>query len=105
MLMKTRVQIYLDEEQDRKLECLAKLLRTSKSRLIRESIRTFLEEHIPPEADPALGLVALAPERPGRSQSKDLSEKHDEHLVRLLRQEASSPSHVGKTDGPNKDEE
>lgn len=79
--MKAKVQIYLEEEQDRRLACLARLRRVSKSRLIRESITRYLEELIPPEEDPALGIIGLA----GKIGRKDLSEQHDEHLVRLLR--------------------
>lgn len=83
--MKAKIQIYIEEEQDRQLERLARLRRVSKSRLIRESIARYLEELIPVEEDPALGIMDLA----GKLGQQDLSERHDEHLVRLLRE----PSH------------
>lgn len=76
--MKTRVQIYLDAEQDRLLEWLSKHRRVTKSRLIRESIARYLEELIPPEEDPALRLVGLA----GQALRNDLSERHDEFLAK-----------------------
>ena len=74
---KTRIQIYLDEDQDRLLERLARLRRTSKSKLIRESIERYLNELVPLEEDPALGIVGLA----GTAGKKDLSERHDTYLV------------------------
>lgn len=75
--MKARIQVYLDEEQDRLLEHLARARRVSKSQLIRESIARYLEELIPPEEDPALGIVGLA----GRVGKEDLAERHDDYLV------------------------
>lgn len=77
--MKARVQIYLEEEQDRQLERLARLRQVSKSQLIRESIARYLEELIPPDEDPALGIVGLA----GKVGLQDLAERHDDHLARL----------------------
>jgi len=74
---KARIQIYIDEEQDRLLERLARLKRTSKSRLIRESIERYLEELVPLERDPALGIVGLA----GKVGKEDLSERHDAYLM------------------------
>jgi len=77
--MKARIQVYLDEEQDRQLEHLAKARHTSKSQLIRESISRYLEELIPPEEDPALGIIGLA----GEIGLKDLADKHDEYLIQF----------------------
>lgn len=73
--MKTRVQVYLESEQDLLLEGLAKLRGVSKAGLIRQSIDHYLET-IPLEEDSALQLIGLA----GKTGIKDLSEKHDEHL-------------------------
>ena len=81
--MRARIQVYLDEEQDRLLEHLARVRRVSKSQLIRESIARYLEELIPPEEDPALGILGLA----GKVGKKDLAEKHDDHLVSIHSQE------------------
>ncbi len=79
--MKARVQIYLEEEQDRQLKCLARLRRVSKSRIIRESITRYLEELVPAEEDPALGIIGLA----GKVGLKDLSRRHDEYLTSFRR--------------------
>ena len=77
--MKARVQVYLDVEQDRLLERLAAARKVSKSWLIRESIRRYLEELVPPEEDPALGIIGLA----GETGERDLSERHDDYLVQM----------------------
>lgn len=77
--MKTRVQIYLDDDQDRKLERLAKVQGVSKSQLIRESIRFYLDERISVEEDPALEILGSA----GSVGRSDLAERHDEHIARL----------------------
>jgi len=79
--MKSKVQIYLEEEQDRRLRLLARARGVSKSQLIRESIDRYLEDLLPPDRDPALGIIRLA----GKVGRKDLSERHDEHLTHLIR--------------------
>jgi len=79
--MKSKVQIYLEEEQDRRLRLLARARGVSKSQLIRESIDRYLEDLLPPDRDPALGIIGLA----GKVGRKDLSERHDEHLAHLIR--------------------
>lgn len=81
VLMKAKVQIYLEEEQDRQLRLLARARGVSKSQLIRESIARYLEEVLPPDQDPALEIIGLA----GKFGRTDLSESHDEHLVRSVR--------------------
>jgi len=75
--VKARIQVYLDREQDRLLEHLAKVRNVSKSQLIRESINHYLEEVIPPEEDPALRIIGLA----GKTGIKDLADKHDDYLI------------------------
>lgn len=76
---KARIQVYVDEEQDRLLEHLAKVRRGSKSQLIRESIASYLEELIPPGEDPALGILGLA----GKVGKENLAERHDDYLVSI----------------------
>jgi hypothetical protein len=73
----TRVQVLLTEEQDRKLEALAKELGTSKARLVREGVELVLRRQTPEGRDPLLGLIGLA----GRVGRGDLSVRHDEQLV------------------------
>lgn len=80
--MKTKIQVYLEQDQDKLLEHVAQDRQVSKSQLIRESLERYLEELVPPEADPALGIVNLA----GRVGRRDLSERHDAHLARLTAQ-------------------
>lgn len=86
--MKSKVQIYLDEEQDRRLRLLARVRGVSKSQLIREGIERYLEELLPPDRDPALGIIGLA----GKIGRKDLSERHDEHLAPLIHREREQKS-------------
>ena len=75
--MKTRTQIYLDPEQENQLARLAAARRCSRSALIRESIRWFLEDAIAPDDDPAMAIVGLA----GVVGREDLAEDHDAELV------------------------
>ena len=75
-LKKKPIQVYIEPEQDYVLGNLAKKRGTSKAEIIRKSLDKFLRE-IPLEEDPALGLVGL-----GSSGKRDLSEHHDEYLVR-----------------------
>ena len=83
IVMKAKVQIYLEEEQDRQLRLLARARGVSKSQLIRESIDRYLQELLPPDRDPSLGIIGLA----GKVGRTDLSERHDEHLIRSVRDE------------------
>jgi len=75
-LKKKPIQVYIEPEQDYVLGNLAKKRGTSKAEIIRKSLDKFLRE-IPLEEDPAMGLVGL-----GSSGKRDLSEHHDEYLVR-----------------------
>ncbi len=81
ILMKAKVQIYLEEEQDRQLRLLARARGVSKSQLIRESIDRYLKDLLPPDQDPSLGIIGLA----GKVGRTDLSERHDEHLACFAR--------------------
>lgn len=73
----TRVQVLLTEEQDRKLEALAKTLRSSKARLVREGVDIVLRRRIPRGKDPLLGLIGQA----GKVGRSDISTAHDEYLA------------------------
>ena len=75
--MKTRTQIYLDPEQESQLARVAAARCCSRSALIRESIRRFLEDTISPDDDPAMAIVGLA----GEVDREDLSDDHDAQLV------------------------
>jgi len=73
-----RVQIYLDEEDDRWLEDRAKAEGTTKSALIREGIR-LLQVQCRADEEHMLKLIGLAdfdPEGP-----PDASEHHDRYLM------------------------
>lgn len=77
----TRVQILLTEEQDRRLERLARRLRTSKARLVREGVEAVLQRQERPTGDPLLDLVAQA----GRVGRSDISRRHDAYLATTAR--------------------
>jgi metal-responsive CopG/Arc/MetJ family transcriptional regulator len=68
----TRIQVYLEPELKEKLESLASELDISRSELIRQSIRRFLQEGRLGEQDPLLGIIGL-----GKSGKNDISERHD----------------------------
>jgi len=72
----TRVQILLSEEQDRRLEALARRLGASKSTLVREGVESVLQRREAGNGDPLLELVGQA----GRIGRKDVSRRHDTYL-------------------------
>ena len=72
----TRVQILLSEEQDRRLEALARRLGESKSTLVREGVESVLQHREAGNGDPLLELVGQA----GRIGRKDVSRRHDATL-------------------------
>ena len=74
-----RVQIYLEEKLNRKLEALSYRLRTSKASLVREGVRLLLEEKGTLQDEPLMSLKGVA----GRSGRKDVSERHDACLAKL----------------------
>lgn len=76
-LTKKPIQIYLEPAQDRALRGLAQRRGASLGALVRQSVQRYLEEEVPLEEDPALGLLAL-----GRSGRGDLSRDHDQYLTR-----------------------
>jgi len=73
----TRVQILLTEEQDRRLEALARRLGTSKAALVREGVESVLQRRTAGTGDSLLALIGQA----GRVGRKDISRRHDAHLV------------------------
>ena len=73
----TRVQVLLNEEQDRRLERLARRLRTSKASLVREGVELLLRRRSEAGDDPILELIGQA----GASGRRDLSINHDKYLV------------------------
>ncbi len=75
ILKKKPIQIYIEPKQDNVLGVLSKKRGVSKSEIIRESLEKFLNE-LPPEEDPAMGIVGL-----GSSGKGDLSDKHDRYIT------------------------
>ncbi len=73
----TRVQILLTEDQDRRLEALARRLRLSKASLVREGVEFVLQRRQAGTRDPLLALVGQA----GRVGRKDISRRHDAYLL------------------------
>ena len=72
-MIMTRVQILLSEEQDRRLEALARRLGASKSTLVREGVESVLQRRETANSDPLLELVGQA----GPIGRKDVSRRHD----------------------------
>jgi hypothetical protein len=70
------VQVLLTEEQDRQLESLARRLRVSKAKLVREGVDSVLQAKHKTSGDPLLGLIGHA----GRIGRKDISRRHDAYL-------------------------
>ena len=73
----TRVQILLTEDQDRRLESLARRLRTSKASLVREGVEAVLHRRPAEAPDALMDLAGQA----GRVGKKDISRRHDAYLV------------------------
>ncbi|HSB79510.1 MAG TPA: ribbon-helix-helix domain-containing protein [Candidatus Methylomirabilis sp.] len=77
----TRVQVLLTEEQDRRLESVARRMRVSKTQLVREGVDLVLQRVERKGADPLLSLVGQA----GRVGRKDVSAQHDAFLAAIER--------------------
>ena len=73
----TRVQILLTDEQDRRLEALARRLATSKAKLVREGVDVVLLRKEQRTPDPLFDLIGQA----GRVGHKDISRRHDVYLL------------------------
>lgn len=80
----TRVQVLLTEEQDRRLEGLARRLRVSKAKLVREGVDFVLQREQHGSGDPVLRLIGQA----GRVGRRDLSRRHDAYLAAVERRRA-----------------
>lgn len=80
----TRVQILLSEEQDRRLEALARRLGASKSTLVREGVESVLQRREAGTADTLLELVGQA----GRVGRRGVSRRHDAVLADAKRKRA-----------------
>jgi len=80
----TRVQILLSEDQDRRLEALARRLGASKSTLVREGVESVLQRREAGAVDALLELVGQA----GRVGRTDVSRRHDAVLAGLKRKRA-----------------
>ena len=80
-LVKSPIQIYLDESQNLALRRLAKEKNTSVSELVRRGIDLLLGQ-FPTDHDPAYQLIGL-----GASGVTDIAEKHDEYLVQATEKE------------------
>ena len=76
-MKKVAIQVYLDPDQDRVLGYLSKTQKRSKASIIRACLQDYIER-IPLEEDPILKVIGL-----GESGHTDISEKHDEYLLRL----------------------
>ena len=75
----TRVQVLLTEEQDRRLETLARRLGISKAKLVREGVEVVLQRREAKGRDPLLDLIGQA----GRISRTDVSRRHDAYLLGL----------------------
>ena len=71
-----RIQVLLTDSQNEKLTYLAKSLKTTKSKLIREAVDYILRLKVPDSSDPILELVGQA----GKAGRTDISERHDNYL-------------------------
>ena len=80
----TRVQILLTEEQDQRLEALARRIAKSKSTLVREGVEHVLRERTGTVSDPLLELIGQA----GRIRRRDVSRRHDAYLAQARRKRA-----------------
>lgn len=80
-LVKSPIQIYLDERQNQALRRLAKEKNTSVSELVRHGIDLLLGQ-VPAGYDPAYKLIGL-----GSSGVSDIAENHDEYLVQETEKE------------------
>lgn len=74
-LKKIPIQIYLEPDQQKIINILAKSTGKSKAAIIRSCISKFIDA-LPLSEDPALNIMNL-----GESGKKDMAEKHDEYLT------------------------
>jgi hypothetical protein len=79
--MKRPLQVYLRSDQMDALRSLSKRRGESMAELVREGVDRILEE-LPPEENPLLDIIGIFDSGVG-----DLSEKHDEVLADMIREE------------------
>lgn len=77
----TRVQVLLTEEQDRRLEQLARKRRVSKTSLVRKGVDLILRQEAKDDDEPLLKLIGQA----GRTGIRDASTNHDKYLYSIER--------------------
>lgn len=75
------MQIYLRPDQDSALRVLAQDQKVSMAELVRRSVDLWIEQ-LPAEQDPLMGIIGL-----GAGGKGDVSEKHDQYLVEIYKQE------------------
>ena len=75
------VQVYLDHQEQRRLERLVEQLETSKSDILRRGIRALERQVMDPEAHPALQLIGLAEAECAPPLSYDAACEHDRFLA------------------------
>lgn len=73
----TKIQVLLSDGQNEKLGYLAKRMKTSKSKIIREAIDKILREKISDTTDPLLDLIGQA----GEAGRTDVSSMHNSVLI------------------------
>jgi hypothetical protein len=74
-----RVQIYLNEDDDRWLEERARSTGTTKSAMIRDGIRILRTQEVPLQEEPLMELIGLAGYDP--HGIADASVNHDKYLM------------------------
>ena len=73
-------QVYLDDEEQRRLERLAALLETTKSDILRRGMRALEQQLLSPNSHPALQVIGLV-EKDGTETSYDPAVEHDRLLT------------------------
>lgn len=75
------VQVYLDADERRRLERLARDLGTTKSDVLRRALEALERQALDPDAHPALQVIGLADrERPG-GPGYSVAREHDRYLA------------------------
>jgi len=80
-LTKKPIQVYLRPEQLEALRYLSQRRKVPVAELVRQGVDRLLAE-VPPEEDPLLNIIGMFDSGLG-----DLAEKHDEYIVKWLREE------------------
>lgn len=80
-LMKKPMQVYLCPDQLEALRSLAQRRNVAVAELVRQGIDRLLAD-VPVEEDPLWDIIGLVDSAPS-----DLAEKHDEYLVKWIREE------------------